>query len=52
MHQHGAKIKRCSSDVCTNEVIKGGVHIIGMEQSVNYAALKGAQIKLGKEDCV
>eukprot|EP00984_Skeletonema_dohrnii_P029495 scaffold20190_cov72-Skeletonema_dohrnii-CCMP3373.AAC.1 len=48
--RHGAKVKEklCSSEGCTNVVVKGG---LCMGQRGKYAAEKDAQIKLKKEEC-
>jgi hypothetical protein len=49
--RHGAKVKRCSSEGCTNKAQQGGVCMKHVGQRSNYAAVTDAQIKLRKEEC-
>ena len=66
--RHGAKVKLCSTDGCTNQVVRGGVCIqhgaikrcskevcaagMGLRLGSKHAAVKDVQTKLRKEECV
>ena len=49
--KHGAKVKLCSSEGCTNIAVKGGVCMKHVQRG-NFAAVTDAQIKPYGEECV